>query len=474
MKAVHVSPDGWNFELAGSGEFITPLGGNILNEEHPGQGTLFDHFDADDCDRRFGIMAELGLNCVRQAIGANHVFSPETGLKAEGLKNWDRFIQLAEKHGIYLMPVGGYIGGKDWFDVELLADSGKALDNSCAFWDAFVGHFQGHPAIWAWDLRNELLYWNRPHMVEPGSADAIAIESKINAEWPAWLEIRYGSVATMNRVYGSCYSSFSDVPTALEFAEAAFDLKSYDYRNYLNDRGYDWCKRQCDVIRAASPQHMIVSGNNSWLCSDSNLFLANGFHNRAHHDLFDFITFHPYPACQCLPDGHGDPLDDFRTNGPKWKFWVNNCIATARYEYYGKPVVVQEFGWYGGGESSFLTKLPYRSEEDHAEYTRKLCEALIPHVNGFINWPTMDMPEANDISNHGGIFTHDGKRKKLAAVYADLSRQLPGKQQKRARGTTTLKYSLLGLYTSRPYQDAMWEEVCNCIESGEIPDIRFV
>ena len=168
MKRVRVAADRWNFETE-DGRLITPLGGNMLNDQHPGQGTLFQKFDAADCDRRFGIMAELGLNCVRQAIGVNEVFDPATGLKAAGMKNWDTFIGLAEKHGIYLMPVGGYLGGNDWFDVERLADSGRQLDWDCAFWEAFAGHYQGHPAIWAWDLRNELLYWTRAHMVAPGS-----------------------------------------------------------------------------------------------------------------------------------------------------------------------------------------------------------------------------------------------------------------------------------------------------------------
>ena len=141
MKHVRVAKDRWNFELENSGKLITPLGGNMLNDQHPGQGTLFRKFDAADCDRRFGIMAELGLNCVRQAIGVNEVFDPATGLKAAGMKNWDTFIGLAEKHGVYLMPVGGYIGGNDWFDVERLADSGRQLDWDCAFWKAFAGHY---------------------------------------------------------------------------------------------------------------------------------------------------------------------------------------------------------------------------------------------------------------------------------------------------------------------------------------------
>lgn len=470
MKPVRVAADRWNFELAGTGEFITPLGGNMLNDQHPGEGTLFQNFNAADCDRRFGVMAEIGLNCLRQAIGVNEVFDPHTGLKAAGLKNWDTFIGLAEKHGIYLMPVGGYIGGNDWFDVEKLADDGRALDESCAFWEKFVGHYAGHPAIWAWDLRNELLYWTRPHMTTPGDPAEQRIEAMLKDKWPRWLETRYGSVDTMNRVYGSKYASFAEVPGSIAFEEAPYDLRAFDFRNYLNDRGYAWCKRQCEVIRAVSPGHMIVSGNNGWLSPDQDLWLSNGFHNRALHDLFDFVTHHPYPAWQAVPNGRGDPLD----GGEPLRYWLSCCIGMSRLDHYGKPVVIQEFGWYGGGTSSFLNPLPYRSEQEHAEYMRILTDALIPHVNGFLNWPTFDMPRAVDISNHGGIFTHNGGRKALTAVFADLVKRLNGRRQVRARATVTLEYSLLGLYTCRTYQDRFWDDVHRVITEGEVPDFRFI
>ena len=469
MKPVRVASDRWNFETT-DGAFITPLGGNILNDQHPGQGTLFQHFDAADCDRRFGLMHELGLNCVRQAIGVNEVFDPATGLKAAGMKNWDAFIALAEKHEVYLMPVGGYIGGNDWFDVERLADSGPQLDRDCAFWAAFCDHYKGHPAIWAWDLRNELLYWTQAHMVAPGSTVEHKVEAMLKDKWSWWLEVRYGSVEAMNKAYGTGYMTFADVPGSIGFVEKPFDLCAFDFRNYLNDRGYNWCKRQCDAIRAATPGHMIVSGNNTWLSPDQDLWLANGFHNRALHDLFDFMTFHPYPAWQCVPGGRGDPLD----GGEPLAYWLNSCIANARMDHYGKPVVVQEFGWYGGGTSKFLCDLPYRSEMEHADYTRRLTEALIPHVNGFVNWPTFDMPESNDISNHGGIFTHDGRRKALAAVYAELGARLQGKPQRRASATTTLTYSLPGLYTCRAYQDRMWDELHEALSGGAVPNIHFI
>jgi len=470
MKRVRVAPDRWNFELEGSGDPISPIGGNILGDLHPVRGTLFDHFDAADCDRRLGLMADLGLNCLRQAIGCNRVFDPQTGLRAEGLRHWDVFIKLAEKHGIYLMPVGGYIGGGDWFDIARLADGDRALAESCAFWDAFSTHYAGHPAIWAWDLRNELLYSANPHFLQESGADPAGTTHAILSGWPDWLEARYGTVTAMSTWHGTSYRSFTEVPAKVDFEEAPFDPRCADVRSYLNERGFQWCKAQCDVIRDRSPQHMIVQGNNGWLSPDQDLFLANGFHNHALHELFDFVTIHPYPAHQAATGGRGDPLE----GGAAADYWYSACIGMARMEHFGKPIVVQEFGWYGGGRSAFLGPLPVRTEEEHAEYMEFLINALLPHANGFLNWPTFDMPSAADISNHGGIFTHDGKPKALSRVFRRLAGRVARSHHTRARATSTLRASLPGLYTSRTEQDILWDRIHEVVRSGGVPDVRFV
>lgn len=84
------------------------------------------------------------------------------------------------------------------------------------------------------------------------------------------------------------------------------------------------------------------------------------------------------------------------------------------------------------------------------------------------------MAEANDISNHGGIFTCDGRPKALAAVYAELVSRLAGQRQERTPATCTLTYSLLGLYTCRGYQDRMWDHIHEAIQEGAVPDIQFI
>lgn len=469
MQLIRVATDGWNFVEEGGGYF-TPFGGNILNDIHPAQGTLFDHFDADDVERRFAAMQAFGLNMVRQPIGVNHVFDAQSGLKAEGMRHWRRFIELAEQYGVRLMPVGGYLGSNDWFDAELLADDGKPLEESCLFWAAFIAEFARHPAVFAWDLRNELLYDVKDHMTV-GGGDVSAAVAKLVSGWPAYLEARYGTVAMMNAHYGcwGSYGTFAEVPTFIRFTHDPGNPIAFDFRNYFNEKGFRWSKRQVEVIRAASPGHMVCSGNNGWLFPDMDLWLANGFHNLAHHDLYDFVSIHPYPAPQCLPSGHGDPLN----GGEALAFWLDAVEGMARIDHYQKPVVLQEFGWYGGGESRFLCELPYRSEQEHADYTRTLITRLLPHANGFVNWPLCDMAAANDTSNHGGLFTHDMQPKALAYVYQELART-SGTVRHRQPATATMTRSLPLLFTSRAYQDAMWEEIHARTQLGEVLDYRFV
>ena len=78
----------------------------------------------------------------------------------------------------------------------------------------------------------------------------------------------------------------------------------------------------------------------------------------------------------------------------------------------GKPVVLEEWGWYGGGTSSFLTPLSYRSEEDQARYCDFIMETSRSAFSGWIYWQWRDMPLAADISNLCGIYAADGNRVK--------------------------------------------------------------
>ena len=75
----------------------------------------------------------------------------------------------------------------------------------------------------------------------------------------------------------------------------------------------------------------------------------------------------------------------------------------------GKPVVIAEFGCYGGGPihvvKSRINKalhLPPLSQEQQARWCRKLIETTRGLATGWLNWGLYDHPEANDFVNGPG------------------------------------------------------------------------
>lgn len=65
-----------------------------------------------------------------------------------------------------------------------------------------------------------------------GSPDARRIEAMLKDQSPQWLETRYGTVAAMNRAYGTSYATFADAPGSVKFVDKPFDPCAFDFRKY--------------------------------------------------------------------------------------------------------------------------------------------------------------------------------------------------------------------------------------------------
>jgi hypothetical protein len=92
----------------------------------------------------------------------------------------------------------------------------------------------------------------------------------------------------------------------------------------------------------------------------------------------------------------------------------------------GKPVVLAEFGWYGGGKPKFDSgRHPAVTEAQHATYCRRLVETTTGLAIGWLNWGFYDQPEATDCSELTGLMTADGKLKQWGAVFHELSQRTP-------------------------------------------------
>lgn len=89
----------------------------------------------------------------------------------------------------------------------------------------------------------------------------------------------------------------------------------------------------------------------------------------------------------------------------------------------GKPVVLAEFGWYGGIEKPKFDKgvHPLGTEEQQAKYLRRAVETSAGFVAGWLNWGFYDHPEANDCSELTGLLRVDGTVKAWGKTFQQLS-----------------------------------------------------
>ena len=93
----------------------------------------------------------------------------------------------------------------------------------------------------------------------------------------------------------------------------------------------------------------------------------------------------------------------------------------------GKPVVIAEFGWYGGAKPKFDGgRHPAASEEQQARWCRRVVETTAGLAVGWLNWGFYDQPEATDCSELTGLMTADAKLKAWGREFQKLSAHYSG------------------------------------------------
>ena len=91
----------------------------------------------------------------------------------------------------------------------------------------------------------------------------------------------------------------------------------------------------------------------------------------------------------------------------------------------GLPLVIAEFGWYGGGPLNPGQKPA--TEEQQAQWCRHVVETTAPMACGWLNWGMYDHPQAKDVSRLTGLFTVEGKEKAWGRTFAALARGFAAK-----------------------------------------------
>lgn len=402
---IRVAPDGRTFIDAQARPF-SPVG---VNYYRPGTGwapQVWKKFDADATRRDFERMKSAGVNCVRVFLTYGSFFTERRGLNEEALRKFDLFLEIAEKAGIYVHPAGPdhWEGPPAWGHPAIENDDAiAALED---FWRQFAARYRGRSILFAYDLKNEPeVGWESPTLKQ---------------KWNVWLKDHYASDAELSSSWGKPVKR-DDLPCPADNLGLR-NPELLDYQTFREAVAEAWTRRQVKALKSADPEALVTVGLIQWSVPvqlPGGVRYYSAFRPEKQAPLLDFLEIHFYPLASGAYTYQG-PQDE-RAN---LAYAESVVRETARW---GKPVVLAEFGWYGGGKPRFDGgRHPSATEEQQAHYCRRIVEVTQGYVCGWLNWGFYDQPEATDCSELTGLFTANGRQKAWGLTFNELAEKIQG------------------------------------------------
>jgi hypothetical protein len=410
LPKIQISADGHGFVTAKGKPFV-PFGLTYFRSGTGWAPQVWKKFDAEATRRDFIRMKELGVNCVRVFISYGSFYQEPGKLEPEGLAKFDQFLNLAEEQGIYVHPTGPdhWEGSPEWARGDRMADE-NALAATEAFWRLFAARYKGRSVVFAYDLRNEPeIGWDGPVMLK---------------KWNDWLRGKYGTGEKLARGWSRTNQTveLGSVPVP-KASDAPGSRELLDYQCFREDLADEWTRRQVTAIKTADARALVTVGLIQWSVPSLLPGVRHyaGFRPQRQAKLLDFMEIHFYPLDRGAYEYRND--EEEARNLAYLESVVGEVART------GKPVVVAEYGWYGGGKPRFDGgRHPFASEEQQARWCRKLVETTAGTAVGWLNWGLYDQPEATDPSEFSGLLTADGKLKAWGREFQKLARQFSSKR----------------------------------------------
>ncbi|MBI3848760.1 MAG: cellulase family glycosylhydrolase [Verrucomicrobia bacterium] len=450
LAKVRVAQGGRTF-VTERGQPFVPFG---VNYYRPGTGwapQVWRKFDAEATRRDFARMKELGVNCVRVFLSYGSFYMEPDKLKPEGLAKFDQFLALAESEGIYVHPTGPdhWEEVPGWARGDRIADE-KVLSALESFWKLFAARYRGRHVIFAYDLRNEPeVAWDNAVMKE---------------KWNRWLEQRYGSADKLAEAWNATNRAIQlgSVP-APEPKDASGSRELLDYQLFREEVADAWTRRQVAAVKSVDPQALVTVGLIQWSVPSllPGVQHYSGFRPERQARLLDFLEIHFYPL------EHG--ALEYRSDEEEVRNLAYLESVVREVARPGKPVVVAEFGWYGGGKPTFDGGThPAASEEQQARWCQRVVEITAGLATGWLNWGFYDQPEATDTSQLTGLLTCDGKLKAWGKKFKELADQFQARPPapRKLNPRPALDWSLC--LTSAAAQNKFREEYGRAFQNDEV------
>ncbi len=400
LPRIRVAPDGRGFVTA-TGKPFVPLGVNYFR---PGTGwapQVWKQFDPEATRQDFARLRALGANCVRVFLTYGS-FLQEPGRLAEaGMAKFDQFLELAEAAGIYVHPTGPdhWEGLPEWARGDRIADP-RVLAALEGFWQQFASRYRGRSVLFAYDLLNEPeVRWDSPVMRE---------------QWNAWLQREYRTAGQMAEAWKPNAVTWANQPVPARDTRPGRELA--DYQRFRESVADTWTRRQVAAIKAADPEALVTVGFIQWSVPVglAGAWQYAAFRPERQAPWLDFLEVHFYPLARGFYEYATD--EDEQRN-----LAYLECVVreVARFK---KPVVLAEFGWYGGGQPTIDNgKHPPATEAQQARWCRRAVETSAGWVTGWLNWGFYDHPGARDVTEWIGLLTSEGREKAWALEFRRLA-----------------------------------------------------
>ncbi|HVM49970.1 MAG TPA: cellulase family glycosylhydrolase [Candidatus Acidoferrum sp.] len=403
LPKIRVAKDGRSFVTENGRPFV-PFG---VSYYRPGTGwapQVWKQFDAEATRKDFARMKEMGINCVRVFLSYGSFYGDPGVLRQEGLDKFDTFLAIAEQAGIYVHPTGPDLweGPPNWQPVSV--SDPRTLEYTVQFWKLFAARYRGRHVIFAYDLKNEPMIDWQSEIISP--------------QWNAWLRKKYASGEKLAATWGLTNSLELGKVAVPAPRNALRSRQLLDFQTFREDLADDWTRRQLAAIKAADPEALTTVGclqTSVPSCLWGSIANYSGFRPERQARLLDFLEIHFYPL------EHG--CYEYKSEADELANLAYLEGVVREVARPGKPVVLAEFGWYGGTEKPAFDKgvHPIGTEAQQAQYLERSVQTSAGFVVGWLNWGFHDHPGANDCSELTGLLRVDGTTKAWGRAFQQLA-----------------------------------------------------
>ncbi|MBQ8200598.1 MAG: beta-galactosidase [Clostridia bacterium] len=179
---------------------------------------------------------------------------------------------------------------------------------------AFAAHYAVNPHVVGWQIDNEL----------GNSHGDLCFCEHCEKRFRAWLREKYGTVAELNRAWGTAfwsqgYGSFEQVHAPRVTVTGINPSQELDWKRFTSDLVCEFHQMQADILRAAAPEKFITH-NLMGFCSKPSYYDLGKQLDFASHDQYPGGHFHARHD-EYRADWHAAELDFIRAVKQQ-SFWI--------------------------------------------------------------------------------------------------------------------------------------------------------